>query len=80
MIGAGKLYATADNQAIMHVDRSRRPVDGVYLRPGVAKGVKVVRNYGNPTPALVLDGRLSWAVGFSEVGDAVDRNEQSALA
>ncbi|KAH7705857.1 CSR-1 protein [Aphelenchoides avenae] len=59
MIGAGKLYATADNQAIMHVDRNRRPVDGVYLRPGVAKGVKVVRNYGNPTPALVLDAKYS---------------------
>lgn len=56
MIGAGKLYSTNSRDYIMHTDRQRQPADGVYLRPGVAKGVKVVRNYGDPAPALVLDG------------------------
>jgi hypothetical protein len=32
--------------------------NGIVLRAGVAKGVRVVENYGNPAPALVLDSKL----------------------
>jgi len=48
-IGAGKLYeVTPENQ--------RQVGNGIVLRSGAAKGVRVVKNYGNPAPALVLDG------------------------
>ncbi|KAH7728981.1 WAGO-3 protein [Aphelenchoides avenae] len=47
-IGAGKLFAN-------DTTKYRNIGNGMCLRPGVAKGVKVVKNYGQPTPALVLD-------------------------
>ena len=50
-VGAGKLFeVTPENQ--------RRVGNGVVLRSGVAKGVRVVQNYGKPSPALVLDGNF----------------------
>ncbi|KAH7728887.1 CSR-1 protein [Aphelenchoides avenae] len=47
-IGAGKLF-TNDERKFRNIGF------GMLLRPGVAKGVKVVKNYGQPTPAIVLD-------------------------
>lgn len=50
-VGAGKLFRT-DPDAFTPV-----PNSGICLRSGVAKGVKVVKNFGTPSLALVLDGR-----------------------
>uniref|UniRef100_A0A183BQ53 Piwi domain-containing protein n=1 Tax=Globodera pallida TaxID=36090 RepID=A0A183BQ53_GLOPA len=51
-IGAGKLYEVTPEEQIS-------VGNGVVLRSGVAKGVRIVRNYGNLAPALVLDIKVS---------------------
>lgn len=48
-IGDGKLFETETEHNVEHLD------NGILLRSGVAKGVRIVQNYGDPTPALVLD-------------------------
>jgi hypothetical protein len=49
-VGPGRLYE-------VHPDNQRNAGNGIVLRSGLAKGVRVVQNYGNPSPALVLDGK-----------------------
>uniref|UniRef100_A0A914GSD4 Piwi domain-containing protein n=1 Tax=Globodera rostochiensis TaxID=31243 RepID=A0A914GSD4_GLORO len=51
-IGAGKLYEVTPEEQVS-------VGNGVVLRSGVAKGVRIVRNYGNLAPALVLDIKVS---------------------
>ncbi len=45
-VGAGKAFQKDGAQEIGR---------GMILRAGLAKGVRIVSNYGNPCPALVLD-------------------------
>lgn len=40
----------------MSPDNSQLTENGVVLRSGVAKGVRIVQNNNCPMPALVLDG------------------------
>ncbi|KAL3101146.1 hypothetical protein niasHS_001606 [Heterodera schachtii] len=51
-VGAGKLYEVSPEERVS-------AGNGIILRPGVAKGVRVVRNYGELAPALVLDIKVS---------------------
>jgi hypothetical protein len=48
-VGAGKLFETS-------AERDEPVENGIVLRSGVVKGVRICENYGDPTPALVLDG------------------------
>jgi hypothetical protein len=48
VIGAGKLFTT-DPRAFQPLQ------NGLTLRSGVKKGVKIIKNYGQSCPALVLD-------------------------
>nr|CAD2172651.1 unnamed protein product [Meloidogyne enterolobii] len=51
-VGVGKLYEiTPENQVNVG--------NGIVMRSGVAKGVRIVHNYGDPAPALVLDTKVS---------------------
>ncbi|KAF7631020.1 hypothetical protein Mgra_00008727 [Meloidogyne graminicola] len=51
-VGVGKLYEiTPENQVSVG--------NGIVMRSGVAKGVRIVHNYGDPSPALVLDTKVS---------------------
>jgi hypothetical protein len=36
--------------------------NGIVLRMGVAKGVRIVQNDGNPMPALVLDCEFAFVI------------------
>lgn len=51
MVGAGKLFET-------NPDNNQQAGNGIVLRSGVAKGVRVVHDFGNPKPALVLDTKV----------------------
>lgn len=55
-IGAGKLFETETEQNVQRID------NGMLLRSGVAKGVRIVQNFGEPCPALVLDCKLIFCV------------------
>lgn len=48
-IGAGKLFETETERNVQRVG------NGMLLRSGVAKGVRIVQNFGDPCPALILD-------------------------
>lgn len=50
-VGAGKLFETS-------MEHSQNVDNGMVMRSGVAKGVRIVSNNGNPMPALVLDGEV----------------------
>lgn len=50
-IGAGSLYETSED-ATMPIG------NGMVLRTGISKGVRIIENDGNPSPALVLDCKL----------------------
>lgn len=51
IIGPGKLYGIGDSSFI-----ARRQPNGVELRRGIAKGVRIVRDdHGAVIPAVVLD-------------------------
>uniref|UniRef100_A0A915DI93 PAZ domain-containing protein n=1 Tax=Ditylenchus dipsaci TaxID=166011 RepID=A0A915DI93_9BILA len=51
-IGPGKLYLT-DAKQIESMN------NGIELRPGLKKGVRIVSNNGKPCPAVVLDSKTS---------------------
>lgn len=49
-IGAGKLFEIVDE------NRNREIDNGMVLRSGISKGVRIVKGtQGKPTPALVVD-------------------------
>lgn len=50
MIGSGKLFETIP-------DNNQQAGNGIILRSGVAKGVRIVHDFGHPKPALVLDSK-----------------------
>lgn len=56
-VGAGNLYLL-DPSAVKRVG------NGIILRRGVRKGVRVIEGEGRPTPALVIDGTCGTAVGY----------------
>lgn len=52
-IGAGKLFETETTNNVERIG------NGMILRAGVAKGVRICQNYGKPCPALILDCKRS---------------------
>ena len=53
MIGIGRLFTIAPTRQIDN---------GIALHSGIAKGVRIIDNYGNPTAALVVDGLLDYYI------------------
>lgn len=51
-IGSGKLFETESVKNVQRVD------NGIILRSGIVKGVRIVQNFGNPCPALILDSEF----------------------
>lgn len=68
MVGSGKLYLDDPDEAEPFTDINGRSKDGIEFRKGVARGAKVVRNYGDTTAAVILDGtrtKQTASVGLS---------------